>query len=141
MSGGYFDRNTYAMREITNTIEHDIAKALQQKPEKVHMDYWAIYGKDSFCSYHDYRTFMDFGCYEDAESFLLRDKTIVKGGQQFADQLFFVDGIIFHSIRALCPIPLKVRAYRCCIQSIIVVMTAIPLALMCWNWKRILLNQ
>ena len=29
MSGGYFDRSTYAMREIANTIERDIARALQ----------------------------------------------------------------------------------------------------------------
>ena len=27
MSGGYFDRGTYAMREIANTIERDIARA------------------------------------------------------------------------------------------------------------------
>lgn len=28
MSGGYFDRGTYAMREIANTIERDIARHL-----------------------------------------------------------------------------------------------------------------
>lgn len=36
MSGGYFDRSTYAMREIADTIERDIARALQPKPEKVY---------------------------------------------------------------------------------------------------------
>ena len=35
MSGGYFNRNTYAMREIADDIERDIASALQTKPEKV----------------------------------------------------------------------------------------------------------
>ena len=42
MSGGYFYRSTYAMREIANTIEHDIARALQPKPEKIQEDYWTI---------------------------------------------------------------------------------------------------
>ena len=32
MSGGYFDRGTYAMREIANTIERDIARAFKPKP-------------------------------------------------------------------------------------------------------------
>lgn len=71
MSGGYFDRSTYAMREIADTIERDIARALQPKPEKVQEDYWTIYEKDCFGSYHSYKDFMSFGSYEDAESFLL----------------------------------------------------------------------
>ena len=45
MSGGYFDRSTYAMREIADTMERDIARALQPKPEKEHMDYWVIMRK------------------------------------------------------------------------------------------------
>ena len=32
MSGGYFDRGTYAMREIANTIERDIARAFKPTP-------------------------------------------------------------------------------------------------------------
>ena len=40
MSGGYFDRGTYAMREIANTIERDIARAFKPKPEKIQEDYW-----------------------------------------------------------------------------------------------------
>lgn len=36
MSGGYFDRSTYAMCEIADTIERDIARALQPKLEKVY---------------------------------------------------------------------------------------------------------
>ena len=35
MSGGYFDRSTYAMHEIADTIERDIARALKPKPEKI----------------------------------------------------------------------------------------------------------
>ena len=94
MSGGYFDRSTYAMCEIADTIERDIARALQPKPEKVYENYWTIYEKDSFGSYHSY---MSFASYEDAESFLLTDKTIVKAEQKYADQYLFIEGIIFQS--------------------------------------------
>lgn len=97
MSGGYFDRGTYAMREIANTIERDIARAFKPKPEKIQEDYWTIYEKDCFGSYHSYKDFMSFGSYEDAESFLLRDKTIVKAEQKYADRRFFDDGVIFQS--------------------------------------------
>ena len=97
MSGGYFYRSTYAMREIANTIEHDIARALQPKPEKIQEDYWTIYEKDSFGAYHSYKTYMDFGCYDDAESFLLRDKTIVRAEQQYAERFFNADDVIFQS--------------------------------------------
>ncbi|WP_455626352.1 hypothetical protein [Parabacteroides sp.] len=100
MSGGYFDRNIYAFGAIANSIERDIARALQPKPEKEYMDYWVIYEKDSFGSFHNYgREYMTFSNYEDAESFLLIDKTIVKAGQKYADQRFFDDGIIFQSTK------------------------------------------
>lgn len=97
MSGGYFDRSTYAMREIADTIERDIARALQSKPEKVYENYWTIYEKDSFGSYHSYKDYMSFASYEDAESFLLRDTTIVKAEQEYVDRQFFGDGVIFQS--------------------------------------------
>lgn len=97
MSGGYFDRSTYAMREIADIIERDIARALQPKPEKVHEDYWTIYEKDYFGSCHSYKDYMSFVSYEDAESFLLLDKTIVKAQQKYADRRFFDNGVIFQS--------------------------------------------
>ena len=97
MSGGYFDRSTYAMREIVDTMKRDIARALQSKPEKVYENYWTIYEKDSFGSYHSYKDYMSFASYEDAESFLLTDKTIVKAEQKYSEQHFFVDGVIFQS--------------------------------------------
>lgn len=96
MSGGYFDRNVYAIGEIADSIERDIARALRPKPEKIHKDYWTIYEKDSFVSYHSY---MGFASYEDAESFLLTDKTIVKAEQRYSDQHFFVEGVIFQSTK------------------------------------------
>lgn len=85
------------MREIAQAIERDIARALQPKPEKVQDDYWTIYEKDCFGSYHSYKDYMSFGSYEDAESFLLRDKTIVKAEQKYTDRRFFDDGVIFQS--------------------------------------------
>lgn len=60
MSGGYFDRNIYAIGEIVASIERDIARALRPKPEKIHKDYWTIYVKDSFGSYHSYMGFLSF---------------------------------------------------------------------------------
>ena len=97
MSGGYFDRNTYVMCEIADTIERDIVRALQPKPEKVYENYWTIYEKDSFGSYHSYKDYMSFASYEDAESFLLRDTTIVKAEQKYVGRQFFGDGVIFQS--------------------------------------------
>lgn len=99
MSGGYFDRNVYAIGEIADSIERDIARALRPKPEKIHKDYWTIYEKDCFGSYHSYKSYMSFASYEDAESFLLRDRTIVKVEQEYSDQYFFEEGIIFQSTK------------------------------------------
>lgn len=99
MSGGYFDRNIYAIGEIADSIEHDIARALRPKPEKIHKDYWTIYEKGSFGSYHSYMGYLYFSNYEEAESFLLTDKTIVKAEQRYSDQHFFVEGVIFQSTK------------------------------------------
>lgn len=97
MSGGYFNRHMIAFGEIANSIERDIARALQTKLEKIHEDYWTIYEKDSLGSYHSYMSYMSFTSYEDAESFLLIDKIIVKAEQKYADRRFFDDGVIFQS--------------------------------------------
>lgn len=42
---------------------------------------------------------MSFTSYEDAEYFLLRDRTIVKGEQKYSDQHFFEEGVIFQSTK------------------------------------------
>ena len=119
--GGYFDRSTYAMREIADTIERDIAKALQPKPKKVQEDYWTIYEKDCFGSYHSYKDYMSFVSYEDAESFLLLDKTIVKAEQKYADRRFFDDEAIFQSTKRYMSdspdgeqIPVLYTIHHCC---------------------------
>lgn len=87
------------MGELADSIDRDIARALQSKPEKIHKDYWTIYEKDCFGSYHSYKSNMSFANYEDAESFLLRDRTIVKGEQKYSDQHFFEEGVIFQSTK------------------------------------------
>lgn len=121
MSGGYFDRSTYAMRDIADTMERDIARSLQPKPEKEHVDYWIIYEKDSFSSFHNYNSYMKFTSYEDAESFLLRDKTIVKAEQKYSDQFFNADDVIFQSTTHKMSdtpdgeqIPVLYSIYHCC---------------------------
>ena len=116
-----FDRSTYAMRDIADTMERDIARVLQPKPEKEHVDYWVIYEKDSFSSFHNYNSYMKFTSYEDAESFLLRDKTIVKAEQKYTDQFFNADDVIFQSTTHNMSdtpdgeqIPVLYSIYHCC---------------------------
>ena len=123
------------MHEIADTIERDIARALKPKPEKIQEDYWTIYEKDCFGSYHSYRTYMDFGCYDDAESFLLRDKTIVKVEQKYADRRFFDDGVYSNQQSDICQMFLMTNRFRYCTQSIIVIMTIIRIMLMYWNYR------
>ena len=65
------------MREIANTIERDIARALQPKPEKVQEDYWTIYEQDCFGSYHSYKDFMSYDHYPyNADVLELSNETI-----------------------------------------------------------------
>lgn len=99
MSGGYFDREIYAIGGIADTIERDIARALQPKPEKMQEDYWTIYEKDSCGSFHSYMGYLTFASYEEAESFLLSDKTILKAEQKYVEQRHFDDGVIFQSTK------------------------------------------
>ena len=58
MSGGYFDYQEYVLGDIARSIEHDIARALQSKPVKVHEDYWTIEERDQPHSYHSYRGYL-----------------------------------------------------------------------------------
>ena len=76
---------------------------------------------------------MSFASYEDAESFLLLDKTIVKAEQKYADQRFFDDGVIFQSKKRYMSDTPDGDKFQYYTQSTIVVMTAIPMKRMCWN--------
>jgi hypothetical protein len=97
MSGGYFDRNIYAIGEIAASIERDIARALQPKPEKIYKDYWTIYEHDSPCSCRSFGGwgYMTFDKYEDAESFLLSRKGIVNAEERYIDRRRFGDDVVF----------------------------------------------
>lgn len=113
MSGGYFNRHMIAFGEIANSIERDIARALRPKPEKICEDYWTIYEKDSLSSYHSYKDYMSFASYEDAESFLLLDKTIVKAEQKYADRRLFDDGVIMSDTSDGEHIPVLYSIHHC----------------------------
>lgn len=105
MSGGHFDYQQYHLNDIASTIEHDIARALRPKPEMVREDYWTIEEKDSPHSYHSYWGHHTFETYEEAESFLLSDKSIVKATSQYADNwhLSTSDDVLFQSTRLFMP--------------------------------------
>lgn len=96
------------------------------------MDYWVIYEKDSFSSFHNYNSYMKFASYEDAESFLLRDKTIIKAEQKYAD-LFIADDIIFQSTTHNMSDTPDGEQIPVLYSSIIVVMIVIRMMLMYWN--------
>lgn len=99
MSGGHFDYKQYSMRDIADTIECDIVRALRPKPEMAHKDYWTIYEHDSPCSCRSFGGwgYMTFDKYEEAESFLLSRKGIVKAEEKYIDRRRFKDCVVFQS--------------------------------------------
>ena len=99
MSGGHFDYQQSAMRNIADRIERDIALALQPKPEKVRERYWTIYEQTSLHSYRPFCIHEHFDTYEQAERFLLSDKSIVKAEEMFVDKCLCDEGdVVFQSI-------------------------------------------
>jgi hypothetical protein len=98
MSGGHFDYRQSAMGYIADRIEQDIALALQPKPEKVKERYWSIYEQTSLHSYRPFCICQNFDTYEQAESFLLMDKSVVKAEDCFVDKcLCEDDDVVFQS--------------------------------------------
>ena len=76
---------------------------------------------------------MSFGSHEDAESFLLRDKTIVKTEQKYADRRFFDDAVVFQSTMRYMSdtsdteqIPVLYSIHHCCHDHY-------RMKRMCWN--------
>lgn len=97
MSGGHFDHKQFWIREIADTIERDIAWALQPKPKKVHEDYWTIYEMDSFASSHIYPCYCkNFDSYEEAEAYLTQYEVVVRVESKYAER-FFKDDTTFQS--------------------------------------------
>lgn len=83
MSGGHFDYQQYKIGEIAKTIEQDIARALQPKPDKIHEDYWTIIEMYSPSGSQPYRNYMTFSSYEEAESFLLASRTVERANRKY----------------------------------------------------------
>ena len=97
MSGGHFDYKQFWIREISDTIERDIARALRPKPAKVHEDYWVIDKMESPGSYYIYpRYSMEFESYEEAETYLMHREEVVKAETKYAER-FFKNDITFQS--------------------------------------------
>lgn len=97
MSGGHFDHKQFWIREIAETIERDIALALQPKPEMTHEDYWIIDEMDSFASSHIYLSYYrKFESYEEAEAYLTQYEDVVRAETKYAER-FFKDDVTFQS--------------------------------------------
>ncbi len=103
MSGGHFDYRQWGMKEIAETIERDIARALKPKPEMVHEDYWTIYEMRSPGSFHSYCNYRKFRTYEEAEAYLMRFEYAEKAKSEYISDGFFSEGVIFEAIgRCMC---------------------------------------
>lgn len=98
MSGGHFDYRQWGMKEIAETIEKDIARALKPKPEMVHEDYWTIYEMRSPGSYHSYCNYRKFRTYEEAEAYLMRFEYAEKAKAEYISDDLFCEGVIFEAI-------------------------------------------
>ncbi len=97
MSGGHFDYKQFWIREISDTIERDIARALRPRPAKVHEDYWVIDKMDSICSYYIYpRYSMEFVSYEEAETYLTQREEVERAEAKYAER-FFKNDVTFQS--------------------------------------------
>lgn len=97
MSGGHFDYKQFWNREISDTIERDIARALRPKPAMVHEDYWVIDKMDSIGSYYIYpRYSMEFVSYEEAEAYLMQHEEVERAESKYAER-FFKNDVTFQS--------------------------------------------
>lgn len=98
MSGGHFDYKQSAMRDIADALANDITLALRPKPEKVHEDSWTIYEQISLHSYRPFHMYCSFDTYDEAESFLLRVRSVIKADDMYRDRCFCNnDDIMFQS--------------------------------------------
>lgn len=120
MSGGHFDYQQHAIQEIADSIAVEIARALQPKPPMVHEDYWVIYEHNNLCSFHNFRQYLEFETYEEAESFLLADKSIVVAEHNYGIHLMDGNDKIFRSTRLFMnetkdsePIPWLYSIHHC----------------------------
>ena len=93
MSGGHFDHKQFWIREIADTIERDIAMALQPKPKMVREDYWTIDEMDCYVSSHTYLGYYrKFESFEEAEAYLTQREEVVRAETKYAERFFTYSG-------------------------------------------------
>lgn len=98
MSGGHFDYQQYLLREIANTIEHDIARALKPKPDMIHEDYWVINEMDCPDSWHVYpRFYQTFETQDAAVNYLKQYEVVEEAAVDHPYMHTFKDDILFQS--------------------------------------------
>ena len=98
MSGGHFDYQQYLLREIADTIEHDIARALKPKPDMIHEDYWVINEMDCPNSWHIYPHFYQtFETQEEAVNYLKQHEVVEVATVDHPYVQTFKDDILFQS--------------------------------------------
>ena len=100
MSGGHFDYQQYMLREIADTIERDIARAMAPKPPKRHEDYWTIYEMTRPFSYHSlHNAFQEFDSYDKALKYLNAMEDVIKAAKEYECWRLLEEEVLFESTR------------------------------------------
>lgn len=98
MSGGHFDYQQYLLREIADTIEHDIARVLKPKPDMIHEDYWVINEMDCPNSWHIYPCFYQtFETQGEAVNYLKQHEVVEEAAVDHPYVHTFKGDILFQS--------------------------------------------
>jgi len=98
MSGGHFDYQQYTLREIADTIERDIARAMAPKPPKRHEDYWTIYEMTRPFSYHSlHNAFQEFDSYDKALKYLNAMEDVIKAAKEYECWRLLEEEVLFES--------------------------------------------
>lgn len=100
MSGGHFDYQQYTLREIADTIERDIARAMAPNPKKRHEDYWTIYEMTRPFSYHSLQNaFQEFDSYDKALKYLNAMEDVIKAAKEYECWRLLEEEVLFESTR------------------------------------------
>lgn len=97
----YFEYNDYPFRELADSLEHDIAKALQPKPDKTKHDYWVIYTKETPYSFRSYSYQNEYANAETAIADLLKHVE-AKPAPQELRQTYFPNETIVYADQRRC---------------------------------------
>lgn len=136
MSGGHFDYQQYTLREIADTIERDIARAMAPKPPKRHEDYWTIYEMTRPFSYHSlHNAFQEFDSYDKALKYLNAMEDVIKAAKEYECWRLLEEEVLFESTRRNMLDTFEGTKSLSYIQSDTVCMTTIRTTFMCWNLR------